>query len=225
MFNYIDCCIHLAFYEHHNFNSRSDYHENKKQEFEKNAKKSKKSKQGNQQQTVPTVKVGVSLSWWGDTKGALRFSFLSYNLETYLCVITTLPSSVSCSSLASLACRIPATSPPCFPYHHSCGQSTSFVFSSDLILFWSYHIHYFWSVARFIPLLGHYEGSVHLMLLSHGFRVISNLCAPRENSKMKVEWTLLTAPVCKSRHRVRNVSHIHPGSNLIGAQVAHMFLR
>jgi lupus La protein len=35
---------------------QSDYHENKKQEFEKNAKKSKKSKQGNQQQTVPTVK-------------------------------------------------------------------------------------------------------------------------------------------------------------------------
>jgi len=62
MFNYIDCCIHPAFYEHHNFNSRSDYSESKKQEYEKNAKKSKKTKQGNQQQTVPPVKVGVSSS-------------------------------------------------------------------------------------------------------------------------------------------------------------------
>lgn len=186
----------MAFYEHHDFNSRSDYHEGKKQEYEKNAKKFKKSKQGNQQQTVPPVKVGVSSSCWGDTKGALRFSFLSYNLETYLCVITTLPSSVSCSSLASLACRIPATSPPYFPYHRNCGQSTSFVFSTDFILFCSHHI------ITSEALLGSFHSLVTMgdlsisMLLSHGFGVIFNLCAPRENSKMKVEWTLLTAPVC-----------------------------
>jgi hypothetical protein len=62
-------------------------------------------------------------------------------------------------------------------------------------------------------------------LLSHGFGVISNMCTPRENSKMKVEWTLLTAPVCESRDRVRTVSHIHPCSSLTGAQVAHMLLR
>jgi hypothetical protein len=48
----------LAFYEHHNFNSRSDYFESKKQEYEKNVKKSKKTKKGNQQQAVPPVKVG-----------------------------------------------------------------------------------------------------------------------------------------------------------------------
>jgi hypothetical protein len=36
-----------------------------------------------------------------------------------------------------LAFRIPATSPPYSPYHHSCCQSMSFVFTTDLIFSWS----------------------------------------------------------------------------------------
>jgi hypothetical protein len=39
--------------------------------------------------------------------------------------------------------------------------------------------------------------------------VTSNLCAPTGSSEMKVEWTLLTVSICKSRCQAQTVSHTH----------------
>jgi hypothetical protein len=53
------------------------------------------------------------------------------------------------------------------------------------------------------------------LVLSHCFDATSNMCVRTGNSKMKVEWTILTAPICKSWCGARNHK---PRSTTKGAQ-------
>jgi hypothetical protein len=54
------------------------------------------------------------------------------------------------------------------------------------------------------------------VMLSHDFGATSNPCVPQE---MKVEWTLLTAPICKCRCWARNLCDVHPRSARFRAQM------
>jgi hypothetical protein len=54
------------------------------------------------------------------------------------------------------------------------------------------------------------------MVPSVGFVVTSNFCMPTENWEMKVEQTLVTAAICRSRCR----AHVHPCDIAVMAQVA-----
>jgi hypothetical protein len=52
-------------------------------------------------------------------------------------------------------------------------------------------------------------GSISVVV-SLGFSATSNLYVPTGNSEMKVEWTLLAAPICKSRFRAQTINHTYP---------------
>jgi hypothetical protein len=42
------------------------------------------------------------------------------------------------------------------------------------------------------------------------------VCVSTENSEMKVDWTVLIAPVRKSRCGAQAISHVHPRSARLG---------
>jgi hypothetical protein len=130
------------------------------------------------------------------------FFFLLPCLLPFLLVIYSISIIISFSSqLVSNACWMPATSSSLSPFHlHSVRPRRSVFFTT---------------VHNFLLILGvlssyvkaHYVYETPVSpaglfsispLLSHGFGTSSNLCVWTENSEMKVEWTLLTAPVCKS---------------------------
>jgi len=67
--------------------------------------------------------------------------------------------------------------------------------SSRFVYFLNIMVQYIYKTP--VPLAGIFSVS---MELCYSIGIISNLCVSVEDSEMKVEWTLLIAPICKSRH-------------------------
>lgn len=57
------------------------------------------------------------------------------------------------------------------------------------------------------------------LVLANGFGVVPT-CVSMKNWELKVEWTLLIAPVGKCRCGALDMSHVHPRSAPVGTQVA-----
>jgi hypothetical protein len=78
--------------------------------------------------------------------------------------------------------------------------------------------------SSFVPFVrvSHNSPFCPLFVLYHCFGATSDLCVPTGNSYVKVEWTLLSSPIYKSRCGARTMSHVHPRSAPVRVQAAQL---
>jgi hypothetical protein len=164
---------------------------------------------------VQPIKEGCSMAWHGDAKGAWRFSFplvLPFFFHLYHSVIIFFL-------------------PYWHPLHGEGLLHNPHIHHLIIILLW--HIclcapqdsHFtpvigLFKVPNSYKLLSHQKGFFLSLVPSHGFSMTSPFEFLWGAREMKVEWTLLTAFICKSMCRAQVISHIHPPNAPFRAQKA-----